>query len=167
MAVMPEFTKYIFDCNVWIEIILQDTPRIFQYFQEQNWELILTSYNAVEILRVLKRISRRTNDTFERLENLCWNLWNLPCVHPMFDKPLSDTLISEIRNIPEYNIIAKAFNLEPKDVPYIVVAFKFNATLVTLDRRSLLTRARVLSQRLGVNVLSWSSLLESIPPEST
>ena len=167
MAEMPDIPKYIYDCNVWIEIISQYRHEIFAYFQEYNWELFLTSYNAVEILRVLKRISQRTKENFERLENLAWNLWSLPCIRIMFDKPSSDTLINEIRTLPEYAIIAKAFDLEPKDVPYVVAAFQYNATLVTMDLRSLVAQAQLLQQRLGVEVISWNAFIRLIQPELT
>ncbi|HMF30141.1 MAG TPA: hypothetical protein VKK79_01905 [Candidatus Lokiarchaeia archaeon] len=152
--------KFIFDCNVWIHLILQGQSSFFQQLELNNYQIILTSYNAVEILRVLKRISKRTNVPFERLENLAWNSWKFPCIHPIFDKPMSDAIINEVRILPEYAIIAKAFDLEQKDVPYVIAVFQYDAVLVTKDQRSLVSRAEILQEKLGIRIITWDSFLE-------
>ena len=49
----------------------------------------------------------------------------------MFDKPLSETLIRDIKNIlPAISNYCKAFELEPKDVPYIVASFSIIRALL-------------------------------------
>ncbi len=145
-----------------LRIIFQENFDIFQYFQVNQLGIILTSYNVVEILRVLKRISKKTKVSYKTLENSAWNMWNFSCIHQMFDKPLSETLIRDIKNLPEYQIIAKAFELEPKNVPYIVASFQYHACLVTTDLRSLISQSQILHERLDINVITWSALLEWI-----
>jgi len=153
------FQKVIFDCNVWLEIFLDEKWDLMHKIFRTN-KIILTSYCVVEILRVLRRLSIRLKKNFTDLESLIWEFWNQPGIEMKFDVPISDHLITEIKNCVEYNIISQLLHIETKDVPYIVAAYQFNATLVSKDERSITRFAEILKSKLAINVISWENFVK-------
>lgn len=115
---------------------------------------------VVEILKVLKRLSIRLNIPYSELETLFWDFTNQDFIIQNFDNPFSDHLIMETKKLPEIRIIAEILELEPKDVPYIVSAFKNEAALVTDDKRSLLDLKEILRDKIGIKLFSSSNLME-------
>jgi predicted nucleic acid-binding protein len=152
-------TTFVFDCNLWIEIFLENRIDILDTLTSQRKYTLVSSYGIVEILRVLKRIARRSSVNPVILENKFWALLNHPCIQKEYNHPITETFIAEIKKLPEYMIIAKTFGLEYKDVPYIVLSFQFNAEFVTKDERSILVSAKKIEETLGLKVRSWHEFL--------
>ena len=127
---------------------------------QEEYQTILTSYMGVEILRVLKRLSSRLSISFSELESLFWNICSHKFVKLDFQRPLTEALITEVKRIPEFKIIAKLLDLEIKDIPYLVAAFQNNAMLVTDDLRSIITKRQIIDKNLGLKILTIAEFLE-------
>ncbi len=127
---------------------------------QDEYQAILTSYMGVEILRVLKRISSRLSISFSEFESLFWNICSHKFVKLDFKQPLTEALITEIKRIPEFKIIAKLLDLEIKDIPYLVASFQNNAMLVTDDLRSIITKRQIIDKNLGLKILTTEEFLE-------
>ncbi|MHA2364238.1 MAG: hypothetical protein ACXAC7_09795 [Candidatus Hodarchaeales archaeon] len=144
----------ILDCNLWIRLITESTNKFRKKLLSGNYEIIITSYMVVEILRVLKRLSSRLKTSYNDLESLFWDFCNHSKVKMDFQQPFSDSLISEIKNVPEIKMLAKLIDLEQKDVPYIVCAFQNKAIFFTDDKRSLLDKRDYIKNQLGIEIKS-------------
>jgi len=153
--------KIIFDCNIWMEIFFEDRIDLIKNVYNK-YEIIITSYCVVETLRVLRRISTKLRKSYFDLESLMCEIWNLPCINQEFDHPISNHLIPEIKNCTENKMLSKLLNVETKDVPYIIAAYKFDAILVSKDFRSLTQYADELKSKLGINVMNWDQFLDSV-----
>ncbi len=149
----------ILDCNVWLFLLTTEDKRLDQRTIRGNTPIILTSYGAVEILRAMRRITRRLRIPINELESRFWALCNLPIIRKEFAFPLSDSIISDIKQVPEYSIIAQLLGIETKDTPYIIAAYQFKAILITMDGRSLLSKREFIQKQLGVKMNALSEFL--------
>ncbi len=131
---------FILDCNLWIELITKKECPLREKILTGDYPLIITSYMAVETLRVLKRLSSKMNISFSKLESHFWEFLFHDNITMNFKQPVTESLIDEIKDLPEIKIIASLLNLERKDVPYIVATFQYNAKFLIEDVRSLLKR---------------------------
>jgi hypothetical protein len=116
---------------------------------------------VVEILRVLKRLSVRLSISYTELEIHFWEICSLSCIKTDFKEPFTEALISEVRRIPEFRIIAKILDLVVKDVPYLVTAFQHSAILVSNDLRSLVNKRNLIENNLGIRILTATEFLAS------
>jgi len=149
----------VLDCNVWINDFLQKESDLRKKLLQEPYQVILTSYMVVEILRVLKRLSVRLSVSFYELESLFWNVCSFNCIKMDFQKPFTESLVSEVKRAPEFRMIVRLLDLEVKDVPYLVVTFQHNAILVSNDLRSLVTKRDIIDKSLGIKILTSSEFL--------
>ncbi len=151
----------IFDCNVWITDFFKKKSKLRIKITKKNYQVILTSYMVVEILRVLKRLSVRLSISYTDLEKRFWEICSLNYIKTDFKEPFTESLISEVRRIPEFRIIAKILDLEVKDVPYLVAAFQHSAILVSNDLRSLVNKRNLIENNLGIKIRTATEFLAS------
>ena len=150
---------FIFDCNIWIEVITDTESKLTDIVFNNNVNIVLTSYMIVEILRVLKRLSIRLKILFSETEMLFWSFSRHTNISFVFNAPISDSLINEVKNSSEIQIIAKVLKLEPKDVPYIIGAHQYNATIVTEDIRSLYAEKKQIQEKIGIKIIRKSDFI--------
>lgn len=151
----------IFDCNVWITDFFTKESNLRNKIVNNKYEVILTSYMVVEILRVFKRLSSRLSLSYTDLETRFGEVCSLDYIKPDFKEPFTDSLISEMRRLPEFRIIAKILDLEVKDVPYLVAAFQHSAVLVSNDLRSLVDKRKLIEKTLGVKIQTPAEFIAS------
>jgi len=151
----------VLDCNVWITNFLHKESALRRKLRQDPYQVILTSYMVVEILRVLKRVSVRLSVSFSELESLFWQICSFPFIKLDFHQPLTEALVAEVKRIPEFQIIAKLLDLEIKDIPYLVTAFQHNALLISNDLRSLIAKRNIIHKYLSIKILTSSEFLES------
>lgn len=156
-----EIQSVIFDCNVWITDFFKKKSELRKKITDNEYQVILTSYMVVEILRVLKRISIRLSISYSELENCFWEICSLNYIKTDFKEPFTESLISEVRRIPEFRIIAKILDLEVKDVLYLVAAFQHTAILVSNDLRSLIDKRDLIKKALGIMIQTPTEFLAS------
>ena len=147
-----EMQSVIFDCNVWITDFFKKKSELRNKITHSKHQVILTSYMVVEILRVLKRLSPRLSISYTELETRFWEICSLSYIKTDFKEPFTESLISEVRRIPEFRIIAKILDLEIKDVPYLVAAFQHTAILVSNNLRSLIIKRNLIEKSLGSKI---------------
>jgi len=151
----------IFDCNVWITDFLKKESELRNKITNNKYQVILTSYMVVEILRVLKRLSIRLSISYTELETHFWEICSFNYIKTDFKEPFTESLISEVRCIPEFKIIAKILDLEVKDVPYLVATFQHTAILVSNDLRSLIDKRNLIEKNLGIKIQTTTEFLAS------
>lgn len=156
-----EFHCVILDCNVWITDFLRKTSKLREKIALNNYQVVVTSYMVVEILRVLKRVSPRLSASYSELESHFWQICSYDYIKTDFKEPFSESLISEVKRLPEFRIIAKILALELKDVPYLVAAFQHNAILVSNDLRSLINKRVPIQKSLGIIIQTTTEFLTS------
>ena len=154
-----EILSVIFDCNVWITDFFKKESGLRNKITDSKYQVILTSYMVVEILRVLKRLPTRISISYTDLETRFWEICSLNYIKTDFKEPFSESLISEVRRIPEFRIIAKIMDLEVKDVPYLVAAFQHTAILVSNDLRSLVDKRNLIENHLGIKIRTTQEFL--------
>ncbi len=114
---------------------------------------------VVEVFRVFKRLSRRISIPYTELESLFWDFCAHENISMKFEHPFADSLITETKRLPEYQIIARLLDLESKDVPYLVTAFQYKATIISDNLRSLVNRRELIKQYLDVDMRSSTEFL--------
>jgi predicted nucleic acid-binding protein len=149
----------ILDCNVWLSLLMTEDKRLDQQTIHGNTPIIITSYGAVEILRALRRITRRLRISITDIESRFWTCCFFPIIRKEFSFPLSDSIISDIKRAPEYCIIAQLLGIEIKDTPYIIAAYQFKAVLITMDGRSLISKREHIQKQLGVKIIGLNEFL--------
>jgi len=152
----------ILDCNLWIELITKKECHLREKILTGNYSIIITSYMAVETLRVLKRLSSKMNISLSKLETHFWEFLFHDNITMNFKQVFTESLINEIKDLPEIKIIASLLDLERKDVPYIVAAFQYNAIFLTEDVRSLLEKRNLIKQKLNIEILSMDEFLKRV-----
>ncbi len=155
--------QLVLDANVWIFGLVQKNPQ-FQLLQmsfpsERKISLIIDSYGAVETLHVLRKAARHVHQSQSNIEKSFWSILNRASCILDFEHPLKKNLLVLMRNKPEFLMLARIFDLEPKDVPYLVLSFKHKAILVTEDYRSLYSKRKKINSFLGVKVHSVEETL--------
>ena len=156
-----EILSVIFDCNVWITDFFKKESGLRNKITNNKYQVILTSYMVVEILRVLRRLSPRLSISYSEFETRFWEICSLYYIKTDFKEPFSESLISEVRRIPEFRIIAKILDLEVKDVPYLVAAFQHTAILVSNDLRSLVDKRNLIENNLRIKIRTITEFLAS------
>ena len=156
-----ETQAVIFDCNVWITDFFKKKSELRNKITHNKFQVILTSYMVVELLRVLKRLSVRLSISYTELETQFWEICSLDYIKIDFKEPFTEALISEVRRIPEFRIIAKLLHLEVKDVPYLVAAFQHTGILVSNDLRSLVDKRTLIEKNLGIKIRTITEFLAS------
>jgi len=155
----------ILDANVWIKGILSidSTARnIINVSLKGRLKIVVNSYIVAEVIRVLKRIAIRIGVNPLKLERDFWILINSDNVIRDFSLPISENLLEFLRNKDEILLIARALDLEPKDVPYIVLAFKYKSSVITEDKRSIYKKRKELEKRLKIKIFSSNEFLEHL-----
>ena len=152
------------DCNVWIEILTNpnDKLRNVLFNKDSEYQIILSSYMIVEILKVLKRLASKFNISSNELERLFWDFTRKKNIQLNFDNTLSDALINEVKNRSEILVLAKVLDLEPKDVPYIIVAFNNKSIVITQDERSIINKRNFIKEKLEIEILTISEFIASL-----
>ena len=150
----------ILDCNVWIQVLLNNSVILQEKIIRCQYPIIITSYGVVEILRVLKRFSSRYGKQYAELERDFWDICNLDSLQKEFQAPISEKLVEEIKRAPEYRLISDALSIEIKDAPYVVAAYQFKSLLVTKDARTLISKRDELKKRLGLRILTLEEFMQ-------
>ncbi len=119
----------------------------------ESVSIIVNSYCLVEVLSVLKKT------THQSIERDFWGILNSPTCVLDFELPLSRDLMKTVRKKTEIVMLAKLLDLEPKDVPYIVLSFKHGAYLVTEDVRSIHSKKKQFQEALPVMIVDSSEAL--------
>ena len=156
--------QIVLDCNVWIEILTDpnDKLRNVLFNKDSEYQIILSSYMIVEILKVLKRLASKFNISSNELERLFWDFTRKKNIQLNFDNTLSDALINEVKNRSEILVLAKVLDLEPKDVPYIIVAFNNKSIVITQDERSIINKRNFIKEKLEIEILTISEFIASL-----
>ncbi|MHA1617351.1 MAG: PIN domain-containing protein [Candidatus Njordarchaeales archaeon] len=147
----------VLDANIWIKGLFgisKEARQIIKDCLNRKLRIVVNSYIVAEVVRVLKRIAMRSKLNPLKLERNFWIIINSESVIKDFITPVSEDLIEFLKNKDEILLISKIFNLEPKDVPYIVLAFKFKAPIITEDKRSIYIKRREIEERIGIRILT-------------
>jgi len=157
--------SYVLDAGVWIRGLLgadKDCLEVLRLVLRKKVRVVVNSYCVAEVTRALKRISYRLSLDSRSLERDLWIILNSDFVVQEFDRPVSEGLLRELRRAPEILLISKLLELEPKDVPYLVIAFKTGSKIVSTDERSLISKRREIEEKIGVKILRISEFLEEL-----
>ena len=144
----------VIDCNLWISILTQPENELKEILFKGTFRVVLTSYMVVEILRVLQRLASRRLLRYAEVESLFWDFCAYPFIIKDFQQPITDSLVNEVRKVPEYLIIAQLLELEVKDVPYLVAAYQHSALLLSNDIRSLVAKRDPIQKHLGIQLIT-------------
>ena len=158
--------KLVLDANVWVFGLFQKHPHFTllqkSFPEESAVNLIIDSYGVVETLHVVRRVAKQSHKSHETVEKAFWSILNQASCTLDFEYPLKKDLKHLMRNKPEFLMLARIFDLEPKDVPYLVLSFKHQAILVTEDYRSLYARREQIKSLLKVEICSVQEILLSL-----
>ncbi|MFX1254330.1 MAG: PIN domain-containing protein [Promethearchaeota archaeon] len=158
--------RIVLDANIWVYALLRKDPffRLLQhaYSHPPLVMLIIDSYCAIEVLHVLRRLPRSSSISQESLERAFWSILNSTSCLLDFEFPLAKDLITKLRNKTEFLMIAHIFQIEAKDVPYLVLSFKHNVPLITADYRSIYLKRDNINSKLGIEILSITEALERL-----
>ncbi len=154
--------RAILDTCVWVNGFLQVDPRaakLIKAIVNQKLEIVISSYSVAEVFTVFRRLSRELKVSVTVLERDIWAIWNQPNVIKEFSTDITKALLFEVRGQKEIELLAKILELEPKDVPFIVLAYKHKIPLITMDERSLWTKRQEIEKKTGVTIIlskDWS-----------
>ncbi len=149
--------KLVFDACTWILALHGHDPphallkRCLQL--PESVTIIVNSYCLLEVLSVLKKT------THQPVEKHFWGILNSPTCVLDFELPLSRDLMKTVRKKTEIVMLAKLLDLEPKDVPYLVLSFKHRAHFVTEDVRSIHSKKKRFQETLPVMIIDSSEAL--------
>ena len=155
--------RAILDTCVWVNGFLQVDPRaakLIKAIVNQKLEIVISSYGVAEVFTVFRRLSRELKVSVTVLERDIWAIWNQPNVIKEFSTDMTKALLFEVRWQKEIELLAKILELEPKDVPFIVLAYKHKIPLITMDERSLWIKRQEIEKKTGVTIIlskDWSS----------
>ena len=145
--------RLVFDASTWIFALHGHDPshallkRCFHL--PRDVQLIVNSYCVMEILNALKNTTHDPS-----VEKHFWAILNSPSCLLDFDFPLSKDLLRQIRRKAEMLMIARMLELEPKDVPYLVLSYTHDAVLVTEDFRSIISKKNRIFDLLKVRIVT-------------
>ncbi|MFW9916194.1 MAG: hypothetical protein ACFFGZ_11360 [Candidatus Thorarchaeota archaeon] len=151
--------RVVLDCNLWIKLHTKRDWDLAGRILQGDYQIILTSYMVVEILRALKRLARKLSIAYPELESLFWDFCSHPSILMAFEQPFGESLIAETIRLPEYRIIGRLLDLEVKDVPYLVAAFQHKAILVSENIRSLVAKRQGIQTALNIDIKTSEELL--------
>jgi len=87
------------------------------------------------------------------LERDVWAIWLLSSVIKDFSSNVSRSLLHEIKEQTEIQLLSEVLVLEPKDVPLIILAYKHEVPLITVDERSLWNHRTKIEELTSVKVI--------------
>jgi len=148
--------RVILDTCVWINGLLHIDPhatRIIKAIANHKLEVIISSYGVVEVFSVFRRLARELRVPVTVLERDIWAIWNQPNVIKEFSIDITKALLSEVRSQKEIELLAKILELEPKNVPFIVLAYKHKIPLITMDERSLWAKRQEIEKLTSVKII--------------
>lgn len=154
--------RVILDTCVWVNGLLGVDPhaaRIIKAITNQKLEVVISSYGVAELFNVFRRLARELKVPATVLERDIWAIWNQPNVIKDFSTDITKTLLYEVRRRKEIELLAKILELEPKDVPFVVLAYNHRIPLITIDERSLWVKRQNIKKMTGVRILlskDWS-----------
>jgi len=154
--------RAILDTCVWVNGFLQVDPRaakLIKAIVNQKLEIVISSYSVAEVFTVFRRLSRELKVSVTVLERDIWAIWNQPNVIKEFSTDITKALLFEVRGHKEIELLAKILELEPKDVPFIVLAYKHKIPLIKMDERFLWTKRQEIEKKTGVTIIlskDWS-----------
>lgn len=141
---------------VWINGLLNRDSlavSIINKIIDQQLTTVISSYIIAEIIAVTRRLARELRTSPTSIERDLWGMWLLPSVTCDFDKDISKSLLREVREQTEIQLLATILKLEIKDIPLIILAYKHNLPLITNDLRSLWTHREKILDLTGVKIL--------------
>lgn len=130
--------------------------KIIEAVVDQRIEVVLSSYVAAEVVTVLRRLAREKKVSATVLERDAWAIWSLSSVTKDFNTNISKSLLHVIREQPAILILAKILELEPKDVPLIILAYKYKYPLITMDKRSLWDKRHKIANLTEIDIILGS-----------
>lgn len=156
----------ILDTNVWLNTLLQINPydKLLKFLLNENkqYQVLIDSYGAAEAVHSLRGLAKEIHASTTAYERAFWSILNkLNCLFD-FDVPITNNLLEMAKNKTEYLMLAKTYELETKDVPFVVLAFKHKAVLITSDKRSLLDKRKLVQEKLAIVILSLDEFFESV-----
>ncbi|MHA1710240.1 MAG: PIN domain-containing protein [Candidatus Baldrarchaeia archaeon] len=152
----------VLDANVWIYGLLgtsRDAMDLISRCLKGECKVVVNSYVVAEVTRVLKRVAIEIRRDPLELERSFWRILNSDNVVKDFIHPITDDLINMMRRRPEILMIAQILEIEPKDVPYLILAFKCDVPVVTTDERSLARKRKRIKELIGVEVLTLKEIV--------
>lgn len=154
--------SYVLDTVVWTYGMLNANSEphvLIKRVISGKYRVLISSYGTLEILNVLERVANQFVHSKTQLKRDFWTILALSNVVQEYEQNLSKALVKEVRQTAEIRLIAQTLDLEPKDVPFIVLAFKHNIPLVTEDKRSLLDKRGTIEDIIGVKIVSVAEIL--------
>lgn len=147
----------ILDANIWIKGLFgfnKKAKSLIERCLNNEFKTAVSSYIIAEIVRVIKRICIKIGRDSIELERKLWIILNSKQIIKDFNVPITEDLIEFTKRKDEIKLIAKTFEIESKDVPYIVLAYKMNGCIVTEDNRSLYQRREIITKQLDIEIYS-------------
>ena len=152
------------DCNVWIEGIFglnSFSSQIIELILANKLSVFISSYGVSEVINVIRRISRDYNQPTEKFEKNFWSILNHENIQKEFKSDITQSLLQEIRHRTEIKILAELLELEDKDIPYIITAYKHKCPIVTNDKRSLLDKKDLIQKQINVEIVSAQEFIKN------
>lgn len=147
----------ILDANIWIYGLLgtnkEATDTILKCIKGE-YKIIVNSYIVAEVSKALKRIAIRIRRDPLELEKLLWKILNSDNAIKDFHHPVAEDLIEITKKSTEILMISQILKTEPKDIPYLTLAFKHKIPIITTDERSLAKNKENIKKMIGINILS-------------
>lgn len=147
--------KVVLDTCVWVNGFLNSDPysrEILEAIVDNRIEIIISSYGVAECMNTLRRLAKELRMPPVSIERDIWAIWNQKNVIKQFEEDIANSLVKEVRKQTEILLIAKLLNLEPKDVPFIILSYSNKVPLVTCDKRSIWDFKDEIYKKLGVHV---------------
>jgi len=154
----------VLDSCVWINGMLNSNVEcslLINKLIQRSLLAFISSYGVAEVINVLRRLSIESEVSITFLERNFWSLLNLENVVTDFNHSITTSLRSEIKNQTEIKMLAEAMQLQPKDVPIVLLAYKHKIPLLTEDYRSLLMKRDLVKKLVKIEIYSvkkWLSL---------
>jgi len=157
--------KLVCDASAWLQAVFgfeESATKVISCVINGRIIAIANSYCVLEVLRGAKRIAGRFRLPPGTAETRIWNIFTKGSVQLVFDQPLDESIIRQARKKAEYQILSQTLGLEPKDIPYVVLAFDKRAPLVTTDIRSLYSRRSKIERITGIRIMNPKQFLETL-----
>ena len=158
--------KLVLDTNIWIKTLLQIEPykRLLQELKNKNsnFQVIIDSYGAAEAMHSVRNLAKSIHAASTMYERAFWSVLDkIDCMMD-FELPISKNLLEIAKNKTEYIMLAKTYDVETKDIPFIVLAYKSKAQFLTSDTRSLVEKRDKIYEILKVEILTVEEFYTNI-----
>ena len=151
----------VFDANMWIHGLLGTEPTarlLLDLCARGILRVVVDSYCIAEVLRALTQLAIKKRMNPRSMHRNLWRILNADNIIKDFREPLSISLLNYVIRRDEICLIARILDLEPKDVPYLLTAFRHSATIITTDDRSLYARRKPIKERLNIEIISTKDI---------